>query len=90
METQHEVVDERSERVRTLLEDWRKDPADGTELAAVLDDFTDALVEHLDDEEIHARNTGMSGHETCRVDSPTTVSPSLILPIWDDATFRGR
>jgi hypothetical protein len=47
-------VDERSERVRTLLEDWRKDPADGTELAAVLDDFTDALVEHLDDEEVHA------------------------------------
>jgi len=53
METQHEVVDERSERVRTLLEEWRKDPGDGTELAAVLDDFTDALVEHLDDEEVH-------------------------------------
>ena len=53
METQHEVVDERSEQVRTLLEDWRKDPADGTELAAVLDEFIDALVEHLDDEEVH-------------------------------------
>jgi len=53
METQHEVVADRSEQVRTLLEDWRQDPGDGTELAAVLDKFTDALVEHLDDEEAH-------------------------------------
>lgn len=53
MERQHDVVAERSERVRILLEDWRKDPADGTELAAALDEFTDALVEHLDDEEAH-------------------------------------
>lgn len=53
METQHEVVAERSERVRALLEDWREDPADGAELAAALDEFTDALVEHLDDEEAH-------------------------------------
>lgn len=53
METQHEVVDERSEHVRGLLQDWRKDPADGTELAAALEEFTNALVEHLDDEEAH-------------------------------------
>lgn len=53
METQHELVADRSEQVRTLLEDWRKDPADGTELAAGLDGFSDALVEHLDDEESH-------------------------------------
>ncbi len=53
METQHEVVAERSEQVRTLMEDWRQDPADGTELAAALDEFTDALVEHLDDEEAY-------------------------------------
>jgi hemerythrin-like domain-containing protein len=53
METQHEVVADRSEQVRTLLEDWRQDPADGTELAVALDEFTDALVEHLDDEEAH-------------------------------------
>jgi hemerythrin-like domain-containing protein len=53
METQHAVVDDRSEQVRTLLEDWRKDPADGSELATALDEFTEALVEHLDDEEAH-------------------------------------
>lgn len=53
METQHEVVAERSEQVRALLEDWRRAPADGTELAAALDEFTLALVEHLDDEEAH-------------------------------------
>jgi hemerythrin-like domain-containing protein len=53
METQHEVVDERSKQVRTLLEDWRHFPADGTDLATALDEFTHALVEHLDDEEAH-------------------------------------
>ncbi len=53
MERQHEVVAERSERVRTLLETWRRTPADGETLAMALDEFTAALVEHLDDEEAH-------------------------------------
>lgn len=51
MEKQHEVVAERSERVRTLLQTWRRAPADGEELATALNEFTAALVEHLDDEE---------------------------------------
>ena len=54
MEKQHEVVAERSERVRTLLQTWRRMPTDGEELATALDEFTAALVEHLDDEEAHA------------------------------------
>ena len=53
METQHEVVADRSEKVRSLLESWRQDPANSTELATALDEFTHALVEHLDDEEAH-------------------------------------
>jgi hemerythrin-like domain-containing protein len=53
MERQHEVVDEWSVKVRTLLEDWRHAPVDGTQLANAVDEFTHALVEHLDDEEAH-------------------------------------
>jgi hemerythrin-like domain-containing protein len=53
METQHEVVDEWSTKVRALLEDWRHAPVDGTRLANAIDEFTNALVEHLDDEETH-------------------------------------
>ena len=53
MEKQHEVVAERSERVRTLLETWRRTADDGEALATALDEFTAALVEHLDDEEAH-------------------------------------
>jgi hemerythrin-like domain-containing protein len=53
MERQHEVVDEWSAKVRTLLEDWRHAPVDGTQLANAVDEFTHALVEHLDDEEAH-------------------------------------
>ena len=51
MEKQHEVVAERSARVRAAIERWRVAPANGEELATALDEFTDALVEHLDDEE---------------------------------------
>ncbi|MEV6414495.1 nitroreductase/quinone reductase family protein [Kribbella sp. NPDC051718] len=51
MEKQHQVVAERSSRVRAALESWRAAPVNGDELAAALDDFTQALVEHLDDEE---------------------------------------
>jgi len=53
METQHQVVAERSERLHTLQASWRRTPTDGAELATALDDFTGALVEHLDDEEAH-------------------------------------
>jgi hemerythrin-like domain-containing protein len=53
METQHEVVDEWSAKVRTLLQDWRHAPVDGMQLANAVDAFTHALVEHLDDEEAH-------------------------------------
>lgn len=53
MEKQHEVVAERSSRVRELLATWRRTPDDGEALAAALDDFTAALVEHLDDEEAY-------------------------------------
>lgn len=51
METQHELLAERSAGVRTALTAWRQAPADGEELATALDEFTEALVEHLDDEE---------------------------------------
>lgn len=51
MERQHEVVAERSARVRAALETWRVTPTNGAELATALDEFTEALVEHLDDEE---------------------------------------
>lgn len=51
MEKQHEVVAERSAEVRTALATWRRTPTNGEELATALDEFTDALVEHLDDEE---------------------------------------
>ncbi len=53
MEKQHEVVAERSERVRTLLETWRRSPADSQALATALDEFTAALVVHLDEEEAY-------------------------------------
>jgi hemerythrin-like domain-containing protein len=53
MEKQHEVVAERAEQVRRQLETWRKAPTDGEKLATALDEFTAALVEHLDDEEAH-------------------------------------
>lgn len=53
MEKQHEVVAERSERVRSLLETWRRTPVESEALATALDEFTAALVEHLDDEETH-------------------------------------
>ena len=53
MEKQHEVVAEHSERVRTLLQTWRRTPTDGAALATALAEFTAALVEHLDDEEAH-------------------------------------
>ncbi|WP_328988856.1 hemerythrin domain-containing protein [Kribbella sp. NBC_01245] len=51
MEAQHEVVAERSSQVRALLGTWRRTAFDGEALAVALDDFTAALVEHLDDEE---------------------------------------
>jgi hemerythrin-like domain-containing protein len=51
MEKQHQVVAERSADVRTALTAWRQTAAYGEELAAALDEFTDALVEHLDEEE---------------------------------------
>lgn len=53
MEAQHEVVAEQAEQVRTLLDEWRRAPVDGEPLASALDEYTDALVEHLDDEEAH-------------------------------------
>ncbi len=51
MEVQHAVVAERSNRVHTLAEAWRRTAVDGEALVAALDTFTAALVEHLDDEE---------------------------------------
>ncbi len=53
METQHEAVAELTERVRTLSQTWRRSPGSGEDLARALDEFTSALVEHLDDEEAH-------------------------------------
>jgi deazaflavin-dependent oxidoreductase (nitroreductase family) len=51
MEKQHQVVAERSADVRTAVAAWRQTAAYGEELAAALDEFTEALVEHLDEEE---------------------------------------
>lgn len=51
MEKQHEAVAERSSKMRTSLMAWRVAPVNGEELATALDEFTHALVEHLDDEE---------------------------------------
>jgi len=53
MEMQHEVVEEWSAKVRAVLEDWRQATVNGTELANAVEEFTHALVEHLDDEEAH-------------------------------------
>jgi deazaflavin-dependent oxidoreductase (nitroreductase family) len=53
MEAQHAVVAERSDRVRWLLDRWRGSAADGEPFAVAIDEFTAALVEHLDDEEAH-------------------------------------
>lgn len=53
MEAQHAVVAERSVQVRSLLDGWRESAADGEPLAVAIDEFTTALVEHLDDEEAH-------------------------------------
>jgi len=53
MESQHQAVAERSERVRTLLTGWRRNPVEGEAVATALEEFTDSLVEHLDDEEAH-------------------------------------
>ena len=53
MEAQHAVVAERSDRVRSLLEAWRESAVDGERLAVAIDEFTTALVEHLDEEEAH-------------------------------------
>jgi deazaflavin-dependent oxidoreductase (nitroreductase family) len=51
MERQHEAIAGRAAQVRAALEVWRVTPRNGHELATALDDFTQALVEHLDDEE---------------------------------------
>lgn len=53
MEAQHAAVAERSERVQALLSAWRRSAVNGEELATALDEFTAALVEHLDDEEAY-------------------------------------
>jgi hemerythrin-like domain-containing protein len=53
MEAQHAVVAERSDRVRSLLDRWQESATDGEPLAVAIDEFTTALVEHLDDEEAH-------------------------------------
>jgi deazaflavin-dependent oxidoreductase (nitroreductase family) len=53
MEAQHAVIAERSDRVRPLLDRWRKSATDGEPLAVAIDEFTASLVEHLDDEEAH-------------------------------------
>ena len=53
MEKQHAVIAERSHTVRTLLGDWRESAAHAQPLADAIDEFTAALVAHLDDEETH-------------------------------------
>jgi len=53
MEAQHAVVAERSDRLRPQLERWRESAVDGERLAVAIDEFTTALVEHLDEEEAH-------------------------------------
>ena len=53
MEMQHEVVEEWSAKVRAVLDVWRQASVNGTELANAVEEFTHALVEHLDDEEAH-------------------------------------
>ena len=53
MEQQHERVAELSEQLRAHVATWRRSAVDGEALAATLDDFTAALVEHLDDEEAY-------------------------------------
>jgi len=53
MEAQHGVLAERSERVRFLLDRWRQSATDGEPLAVAIEEFTAALVEHLDEEETH-------------------------------------
>ncbi len=53
MEAQHAVLAERSDRVRSLLDRWRESATDGEPLAEAIDEFTAALVEHLDEEEAH-------------------------------------
>ncbi len=53
MEAQHGVLAERSERVRFLLDDWRQSATDAEPLAVAIEEFTAALVEHLDEEETH-------------------------------------
>lgn len=53
MEAQHAAVAERADRVRSLLDGWRDSAAGGEALAEAIEEFTAALVEHLDDEEAH-------------------------------------
>jgi hemerythrin-like domain-containing protein len=55
MEAQHEVVAERSEQALRLLRPWRRHPTAslGDGLATAIEELTDALVEHLDEEEEH-------------------------------------
>lgn len=51
MEAQHAVVSERSDRVRSSLDDWRESAMEPECLAQAIDDLTVALAEHLDEEE---------------------------------------
>ena len=51
MEAQHAAVALRTAVVRELLDAWRRTGTGGEALAAALDEFTAALVEHLDEEE---------------------------------------
>ncbi|HLS45994.1 MAG TPA: nitroreductase/quinone reductase family protein [Ornithinicoccus sp.] len=51
MEAQHALVAERSQRVRSLLDGWRQSATDAEPLAVAIDEFTAALIEHLDEEE---------------------------------------
>lgn len=53
MQAQHEAVSEHTERARRLLPEWRREPtrSSTSQLAETLTRLTDALVEHLDEEE---------------------------------------
>lgn len=53
MAAQHELIAERSTRVRSLLPAWQESATDGEPLAIAVDELTEALVGHLDAEEAH-------------------------------------
>lgn len=101
MEEQHHRVEDVVERLPDALDRWEAEArqATGAELAATIDELREALVEHLDDEELHilplaARHltptewAALGQHGTSEMDKADL--PILFGMVLEDATPQER